>query len=116
MPWVKAPVLTGGERLVHEILGNRWQSRWRATGGKLFLTDRRVVFNPHALEMRLLGRPWEAPLERVRAVGIEPRSLSWSGLRRRLKLRLDDGTDELFTVNRPEAVMHDMRRLIGLPD
>jgi hypothetical protein len=80
----------------------------RAVGGRLFLTNQRLVFAPQWVE-RLTGQKgeWSCPLGTVERIAAAPRSLALpfsGGARRRLSVHLKDGTDELFVVNHVEAV------------
>ncbi len=38
------------------------QHRFRSIGGRVYLTDRRLVFAPHKFDERLAGRAWSARL------------------------------------------------------
>ena len=47
---------------------------WRAVGGKLYLTDRRLLFRPHVLERSLFfGKEWSAPRTEVAGFDVQPR-------------------------------------------
>ena len=45
--WVRHSELEGGEVVKWTKAANRQQSELRAVGGKLFLTDRRLLFQPN---------------------------------------------------------------------
>lgn len=85
-----------------EYRANHTQGRFRAVGGRLRLSGGLLEFRPHGFDKALAGRQWSAELARIRAVGAEPRT--WNpldgGLRERLRVELDDGSVELFVVNR----------------
>ncbi len=81
---------------------NRTQSAFRAVGGRLVLEGDRLEFRPHGVDRALSGKGWSTPLSAIRSVGTEPRGLNpFSGaLRERLRIEVDDGTVELFVVNK----------------
>ena len=82
---------------------NRTQGPLRAVGGRLVLEAGRLEFQPHGFDRALAGREWSTPLGAVSAVGTEPRSglNPFSGaMRERLRVELDDGSVELFVVNK----------------
>ena len=81
---------------------NRTQSAFRAVGGHLVLEDDRLEFRPHGFDRALSGKGWSAPLTEIRSVGTEPRGLNpFSGaMRERLRIEVEDGSVELFVVNK----------------
>jgi hypothetical protein len=81
---------------------NRTQSTFRAVGGQLVLEGDRLEFRPHGFDRALSGKGWSAPLTAIRSVGTEPRGLNPlnGALRERLRIELDDGSVELFVVNK----------------
>jgi hypothetical protein len=56
------PELQAGEQLCWSARANRMQRRVRAVGGRLYLTDRRLIFGCSKLEGLLGGKEWSAPL------------------------------------------------------
>lgn len=104
--------LASGESIVRSWKANRTSSKARAQGGQLHLTDRRLVFRPHAFDRLLRGREWNVTLDRVVGVEIEPRSgnpLS-GGLRDRLRIEDVDGDVQLFVVNKLDSVVDEIRQ------
>lgn len=98
--------LLPGEQVIDSWRANHVQDPQRAVGGRLFLTNQRLVFEPHAIEVRMDGRPWQAPLAAVTQVGTAPIDLGklfGGGARRRLQVTFVDGTHALFVVNRLPA-------------
>lgn len=76
---VTDPQLQAGEQIRWSARANRMQRRVRAVGGRLYLTDRRLIFGCSKLEARLGGKEWSAPLaelayatpqNRVRAIHV----------------------------------------------
>lgn len=61
---------------------------------------------------RLLDRSWWAPHERITEVGRQKkniRDLFGGGLRDRLKIELQDGSTELFVINKLNEVIEQIR-------
>lgn len=104
--------LAEGESVQTRRWANRTQSNLRAAGGRLYLTNQRVIFCPHAFDAALAGEYWWAQLADIVEVGKAKRDLRQlygGGLRTRLKIVLRDGTTELFVVNKLNAVIEEIR-------
>lgn len=104
--------LEQGEALTWSRRANRFQGS-RAVGGRLALTDRRLMFAPHRFDAALVGRRWEAKLDEIRTAGIEPRGSSVKGLfgggmRKRLRIRTAAGDEEHFLVNKLDQVLESL--------
>ncbi len=89
---VREPPFEDGEEVLWEARANRFQHKIRAIGGRVYLTDRRLVFAPHKFDARIGGKIWSArladldrafvrgPLKSVRVVadgGEEQRFVIW---------------------------------------
>jgi hypothetical protein len=113
--WLSVPEerLEPGERIHWAIPANRSVS-WRAVGGRLSATDRRLIFRPHRFDRKTGAGVFEAPLSAIEAVGIQPRT--WGpfngGLVRRLRLRLAGGETECFVVSGLEEVIARLEALL----
>jgi hypothetical protein len=59
---VREPLFEEGEKVRWEARANRFQQRIRAIGGRIYLTDRRLVFAPNKFEEKIVGRAWSARL------------------------------------------------------
>lgn len=110
MAFIEPVQLSEGEHVVDAWLANRTQNQARAVGGRLTLTNQRLVFTPHALELALGGRHWESPLDLIRNVSISPHrrvmaELFSGGWRRRLAIESVDDSVELYVVNRAEELV-----------
>ena len=81
-------------------------------GGKLFVTNHRVLFRPRRLDRLFGARDLSVPRSAVAAVDVAARThgLFDGGLRRRLVIRLRDGTEHFFVVNRVEALVVKLRK------
>jgi hypothetical protein len=107
--WLKKQEARDGEEVAWSSAANRFQGS-RGIGGKLFLTDRRLLFNPHRIDGMTGGKTWQAELAEVQSVTKEPKGSgkagrAGGGLRDRLKLELEDGSEELFVINKLDEVI-----------
>ena len=98
--WLTKIALKDGEEVIHSFLANRTQSPNRAIGGKVFITNQRLLFCPHLLDYFTGGRKFEVELSRITDVGIELAGgdLFGGGLRNRLRI-IHDRNQDLFVVN-----------------
>jgi hypothetical protein len=104
--------LEQGESVTWSRRANRFQGS-RAVGGRLALTDRRLMFAPHRFDAALVGKRWEARLGEIRTAGVEPRGSSVKGLfgggmRKRLRVRTAAGDEEHFLVNKLDQVLESL--------
>ena len=115
--WVRGPDLSQSETVVWNRAANRTQSRGRAVGGRLYLTQERLVFEPNRLDALTGGAGWQTPLGRIAGVGSQaPDGNAFSGgMRTRLRLDLADGSVELFVVNHLDDVVRTIRQATGHP-
>lgn len=44
---IKSPKINGNENIIHKGGANFFNGKWIATGGKLFLTNKSLIFNSH---------------------------------------------------------------------
>src|SRR5436853_3642919 len=70
--WLTSQEARTGEEVVYSRLANRMQGS-RAVGGKLFLTDQRILFCPHRIDGLLAGKQWSVETGDVAEVGVEPK-------------------------------------------
>ena len=113
--WVSKPRFERGERVLMKPGANRSQGN-RAIGGRLFVTDRRVIFVPNIVDRLTGATTWTCGLSDVGDVGTAERSLNepFSGAaRRRLEVRLAGGGKELFVVNHVESVGKALRGAVA---
>ncbi|MEV6059857.1 hypothetical protein AB0L62_07615 [Nocardia asteroides] len=103
--WIGNPELGASEKVVWQQLANRTQGS-RAVGGRLYLTDTRLLFVPNHLDALTGGKRWEVSLNQVRALGRQSPDgkLFSGGLRTRLLVDTDTGT-ELFVVGQLDEVI-----------
>ena len=113
--------LDAGEALLERWRANRTQHSQRAVGGHLHLTDRRLLFEPHAFDASLAGRTVSVSLADISDVTRVPRDLRdffGGGLRVRLAVVTPLET-HLFVVNgldaKVERIQEERRRAQGQP-
>jgi len=112
--FVSVPDLADGEEVLLDPAAKR-QIDGRGIGGRLFVTDRRLVFQPSNLYRFTRATTWEVPHAQVAEVGDVDRNLDdalMGGLRRRLEIRTVDGRRELFDVNHLARVELQVRKAV----
>ena len=80
------------------------------------MTNQRLVFRPHGFDRALAGREFSAPLSSIQNLDEAPVNMGHlfgGGLRKRLRVTLADGTQELFVVNKRPELMEEIRRAAG---
>jgi hypothetical protein len=88
---VTQPDMWPEEQILWSARANRKQNALRAVGGRLYVTDRRVLFGPNNADKALAGKEWDAPLTDVQATEV-------GGLMRTMRVHLRDGSTESFVV------------------
>ena len=109
------------ERTLWTRRANRIQRRFGAVGGRLTLTDQRVVFEPNAIERHFGGEAWETECVDVRDVAIENHDWRKSltnglGLTRYLKVVGPDGKEQRFVLHGMDDVAHDLLDALPAPE
>lgn len=95
--------ISGGERTVMEVPANLWRG-WEAVGGRLTITNQRVIFLPHGLNIH--KAPVEIELDSIASVG--PIRYQRGPLRARVarvKLRTKTAEDYEFVVEDGEGLI-----------
>lgn len=113
--WLASHDAAAGESVTEQWLANRATSSIRAQGGKLFLTNRRVLFSPHLLDYALAGRRWGAELSDVvdiSRVDKKGSHVTAGGARDRLRIELSDGSASLFVVNGLDRVIERLQAAV----
>jgi hypothetical protein len=110
-------MLEDDEQLIWSRRANRTQGPARAVGGRLYLTNRRLLFLPHALDGDIEGHVWWCPVSEIADIGEEPRT--WNpfdgGMRRRLRVTPKRGEPSLFVINKLRDAVH-VIRTAALPE
>ena len=118
--WLTSQEALAGEEVAWSRAANRMQGS-RAVGGKLFLTDQRILFCPHRVDGLLRGKPWSVDIGAVSEIGVEPKgsgkaSKLGGGLRDRLRIRTADAGEDLFVVKKlEEEVLPTLREAVAGP-
>lgn len=114
--------LEPGEQEVHAQVANLTTGPYRAAGGKLIVTDRRVIFRPHGVDRAVDGAVGRGPTvfarDEVVGVRILPRDMAGvfnGGLRKRLGLDLRSGETLGFVVNRTQKSADHLADLLSVP-
>lgn len=97
-------------------LASRRDSHGRIVGGRLYVTNLRLLFRPEWLERKRGRAEWSVSRETVLAVEIDPPNLldrKFSGIRRRVRVELGDRDPEVFVVYRPDRTVHELRRFLN---
>lgn len=92
---VVPPELHAGEEIRWSVRANRLQQKVRSVGGRLYLTNNRLMFCRNTLESLLGGRKWNAQLS-------ELTSATTAGCMRTIRVDLADGGVQRFIVPNKE--------------
>ncbi len=111
--WLASLEAMPGEKVLFSVLANRRQSSQRAVGGKLFITNLRVIFIPHLFDSATGGEQMTFPLQDLHEIGTQPSGGDFfgGGMRDRLRLVHRSGM-ELFVVNKLPVVIENIERLL----
>ena len=89
---VVPPKLQAGEEVKWSERANRLQRRLRAVGGRLFLTNDRLIFGRNKLEALLGGSEWSAPLSELASASVN------GGRMKIVRVEKRDGSIERFRI------------------
>lgn len=105
-----------GETEVFSVLANRTQSTNRAVGGKLFVTNRRLLFAPHLFDSILGGETRTIFLTEITQISTQNAGgdTFGGGLRNRLRIDLKNGANELFVINKLDKIIDKLQSHIAL--
>lgn len=81
------------EPILWESRGNWFQSRIRAVGGRVYLTERHLVFVPHEIDARYAGKGLIAPLAELERAFVK-------GVMKTIRVVTHDGTEEKLVLPR----------------
>jgi hypothetical protein len=88
-----------------ESIRTSWGANRGDVGGRLYLTNRRLTFEPHVVDAAFGCKRSSIPLSRITGVGLQPGVLSVAhlldgGLFTRLRIEASHDYDESFFVQR----------------
>jgi hypothetical protein len=111
--FVRSPETHDTEKVHWKKFTNRTQGN-RAVGGRLYLTDRRLMLEPNRIDAAPKGRAWSAALFSIVEVRADTPNgnLFSGGVRTRLRLDLDDGHSGYFEVNGVQDVLEVIERAV----
>lgn len=94
--WISAPDLEPGEEVVHQCAANVWTGG-RSMGGRVAVTDRRVLWTPTRLDAATGGRPVTISRRDITAIRI--------GAGVRVQVEVDHSGDTTAFVVRDVAAL-----------
>ena len=103
--WIGKPRWNDGEASVWSAMANREEAGGRQVGGRLYLTNHRLFFQPNRFDARTGARPWWTLRGNVVRVADLPAGVVVDGrespvqLRRRLYIQSTENQQDVFTVN-----------------
>lgn len=108
-----------GEQVLKTYKANRTKSEGRAVGGKLFLTDQRLLFEPGSVDSKTGAEKVSIDLDNITKVSTESSggrglkdTLFGGGMRDRLRIGINDQTAELFVVSKLSKVKDEIKTII----
>lgn len=110
----KTPELLESEEIILAYPANMTQKDWRAVGGKLFITNQRIIFTTNVIDDKLGGKSFAKAREDVDYIFIKERKLSFTelfsgGLVNRLGLKLKDNSEIFFVVNELDKTINSIK-------
>jgi hypothetical protein len=102
----------GGETVLHWWRAGRTQSSYRLVGGKLYLTNFRLIFAPNQIEVLLAAGYWNAGINTIVALGRQEKDLSQllgGSIRDRLWIKFRNRSVERFRVKNIDLVAETIR-------
>ncbi len=111
--WLAQPKLEADEAIRWQSSAGRSLNRWITSGGKLVVTNRRVLFQPNRFDAVTGKKPWECPLASVTGFEAVDRDLTVlaGGMRKRLGIQTSDGV-KIFVVNDLEEKVSELREIL----
>ena len=90
---------TSSEQQLDQMRANRYRSLGNADGGKLIITNKRLIFEAHAINLN--REPLEIPLSEIVSVTPFNAFIVPNGM----KITMRDGTEHKFVINRRKTIM-----------
>lgn len=119
--WLSSLELDPGEALLHKYPTNYFGGDDRPYGGRLYVTDRRLVFLPHRIDAVLGASRVSIPFRELNDISSETDFLTNAEREdRRIPVRLRvetlDGTVHLFIVDDLDNVLVQVQEAVGIPE
>lgn len=108
--WFRNPDILLGERILYRAAANHLINLVEMRGGRIVVTDRRVLFEPNRLDRLTGGRPWVVESRAIRDVISESGSKQSvakygpAGLRPHLIFAVDGTDSGVFAVRKPDEL------------
>ena len=115
--WMASYPLPEDEALLEKYPANYFASEGRPLGGRLYLTDQRVVFLPHRLDSLLGGSSTDIPFESINGIYRETaadRDNPESPIPDRLEIQELSGESHLFVLSDLDGALLRTRELLGI--
>ena len=98
--WTSCQKLMTGETVQWSCFANHTQSSRRAVGGRLYVTNYRLLFNPHIFDFILFGKKWNVHLKEVKSItkAAGGKNLFNGSIRERLKITQKNQIEDYFVV------------------
>ena len=112
--FIKTPELLESEEIILAYPANMTQNNRTAVGGKLFITNQRVIFTTNVIDDKLGGKSFAKAREDIDYIFIKERELSFSelfsgGLVNRLGIKLNDNSEVFFVVNKLDEIINSIK-------
>ncbi|MGM0606335.1 MAG: GRAM domain-containing protein [Halobacteriota archaeon] len=111
--WVANHTALPDESLTASFYCNYLRPQGRPLGGKLYVTDMRVLFSPHLLDAVLGGDAFDIDLESVDRVTDAPISDRQEGAEKALAIVLADGTRESFVISDLQTAIEELSLVLS---
>lgn len=113
--WFNKPILNPGEKILQSFPVNHTQGK-RAVGGKLFVSNSRLIFVPNRIDAFFKGKTWSLDIQDIENISTESPNLSVNNIfsgawRKRLRITSYDKNTALFVVNDLEHVIEELNQL-----
>jgi len=105
---ISSQKLMTGEIVHWSCFANHTQSRRRAVGGKLYITNYRMLFNPHLIDFILFGKKWNLLLKEVESIikATRRKNLLNGSIGERLKIKQKNQNEDYFVVRDIDRVIN----------
>ena len=119
--WFNQPDLIDSEMIILAYPANHTQNGWRAVGGKLSVTNFRIIFTPNKIDRNFGGGSLEIGRQQIDRLFVKDRILSFKelfsgGLVARLGVKLKDDTEYLFVVSGLEQAKQEIEVALANTD
>jgi hypothetical protein len=104
--------LRADEEIAWTRLANRYQQSGRPVGGRLVVTNQRLIFQPYRSDVPR-SEPWQTSLDDVSSIGIVPPRIGPNPVRDSLWVGVDGENDGYFGVNKLKRTVQRLSDVTG---